>query len=172
MKKQIRKIFLIAVLVFCVCTLIWRVAPLSFERITSIDENDITDFSAVVSIQRVENGNVIAGGYQKTEAESQEEMLQDILNLFNESKYRQDFRNLLPWRVDRISGGRLYDGTFVMLIFSIAASDVQYIQVDYLSPNTIVVSVSGNDHWRVYHPANHDLQDKIAQYIQAHDDTQ
>ena len=146
--------------------MIWRVAPLSFERIASVEENAIADFSASLLMLYNQNGIACSDAYQITHAESQEEMLQDILNLLNESKYRQDFRNLLPWQGDSFSGGKSYNGTVVMLTFSVSSDEDQYILLDFLSPNKILVSV--NDAWYIYHPANRDTLEKIAHFVRSY----
>lgn len=170
MKKRIGWIVVMLAAVLIGSLLAWRFWPRSFSDIVSIDENTVTDFSAGAMVQHLENGQSVTDTYDFAAFEEQSSVIGEVLDILAASDYQQDFRNLLPWAAETVDGDGNYDGCTVLLVFSDGYEKDDYVQIQFLSRSVMVVSVGGEDGFRVYHPTNDGTIDALADYIQAHDD--
>lgn len=168
MKKQIGFIikFLFAILI--VALLIWRLWSQSFSAITVLDKNAFTKVSASVMVHRLENGQPHTDTYRIETTEKQENEPNDILEILAATQYRQDFRNLLPWKADSIDSDKSYDGRSAVLVFSTEDQTDEWLEIYYLSNSIMTVSVGGKDKLTIYHPINRKTFDELIEYIKSH----
>ena len=167
MKKQIGLIIKIVVALFIVCMLVWRFLPQSFSDLISIDKTSVTNFSASARVQRLENGEIHTDTYS-INTEQHGNRSGDVIDILATSRYKQDFRNLLPWSADSVEADKNYDGRNLVLVFSVGNQKDEWLHIHYLSSSIIAVSVGTEDGFRIYHPTNRKTLDELTEYFQAH----
>jgi hypothetical protein len=92
----------------------------------------------------------------------------EILEILATSTYRQDVRNLLPWKTHYVEADKNYDGRSVLMAFSLGNGKDEWIQVHFLTSTMIAVLKGGEDGYRVYHPTNREILDELTEYFQTH----
>lgn len=168
MKKRMWIIITLVLVALIISLLIWRFWPQSSSDLISIDPSSISGFSSFVMVQRIENGQPYSDVYRIDNTEQQLVEPGDILEILAISRYQQDFRNLLPWRADSVGADKNYDGRTAVLVFSVGNEMDKWVQVQFLSSSIIVVSVGNEDGFRIYHPTNREVLDKLVEYFQTY----
>ena len=87
-----------------------------------------------------------------------------ILMLLTSTRYREDFRNLLPWPIESVSAGRAYDGRGVSLMLVWGPSEDECCSLS-LSGRQIAVSRPHHDGFLIYHPEDPKLLNWLAIYL-------
>lgn len=139
--------------------ILWRMFPHPFSALLSSYEDDFTGFSGVMHIAAVENGNPRMDAYQIRPSDNAE-MMQELAALLESSKYRNDFRNLLPWDAASSSKNSNHDVRTVAFTFTGAQTD--RISVIFQEGNVLIANGAGIS---IYHPTNPELLDKIEAYM-------
>ena len=168
MKKQIGLIIIIIIIALVICLLTWRFWPQSSSNLISVDDNCITNFSAHAMVVRFENGQFYTDTYRIDNTAQQSSGLGEIIAILATSSYQQDFRNLLPWGIDSVGGGKDYDGRTVRLALYIEGQEDKYVDIQFMSSSIIAVSVGDESGFRIYHPTNLKILDKLIEYLQTH----
>ena len=83
----------------------------------------------------------------------------------NSTRYREDFRNLLPWPIESVSTGRAYDGRGVSLMLVWGPSEDECCSLS-LSGRQIAVSWTHHDGFLIYHPEDPKLLNWLAIYLE------
>ena len=164
MKKRIGIIVTAFIISLVVGLLIWRFWPRSSSHIISIDESAFTGVSAVAMVSRLEDGAPYSDIYR---IDPPNDAAGDVLEVLSTSRYRPDFRNLLPWNLDSLSSGKNYDGRIVSLTFSAVNQEEQFVSFDFLSSTIVQVHIGNESGFRIYHPTNRNTIDKLVEYLQA-----
>ena len=162
MKKY--QIFIGVIIAAVVCAmLIWRFRKLSAEDIASIDAASISNVSAGAMITDPESGKIST--FLLNDTEQYDQHAKAILKILENSEYRRDYRNLLPWGIRSMSSDKSYDGRTVTVSFS----DGGYvIQLQLISSSLMLVSSSDETNMHIYHPANKNTFNELNEYIQTH----
>ena len=172
MKKKIGFIIKFFLAILIVFLLVWRFWSQSFSDIITVDKNSITSFSSSVMIHRLENGQIPTDTYRVVSTEEPGNEPKDILEILASTKYRPDFRNLLPWKTDSIESDKNYDGRTAVFVFSTGDQKDEWLEIYYLSHSIMTVSVGGTDKLNIYHPTNHKTLDELIEYIKSHNNEQ
>ena len=101
MKKKL----IIAIVILAAAALLWRLWPHSFSHFIS-EGSSVTALSSGVLIPGIENSRPVVDSYAMEIPDPQSSELKAILEILATSRYRQDFRNLLPWGTSSISSGK------------------------------------------------------------------
>lgn len=101
MKKKL----IIAIVILAAAALLWCLWPHSFSHFIS-EESSVTALSVGVLIPGIENSRPVVDSYAMEISDPQSSELKAILEILATSRYRQDFRNLLPWGTSSISSGK------------------------------------------------------------------
>ncbi len=120
MKNKVKKIVFIVIALLVLALIVWRLWPVSLEKVIDADPASVDDLTAYSTVAGVEDGtpyiHTTVLPYQRQE--ENEAHLTTVLGLLDGTKYRPSLRNLLPWPqyIESIDD---YDGTFVwvQLIF-------------------------------------------------------
>ena len=165
MKKRLGLVVTIIVAVLIICLLVWRFWPHSSSDMISVNESTVTSFSAYGMFQNFEKGHCDLYSINSPAPLSNES--EEILEILATSKYRQDFRNLLPWGVDGVSSDKNYDGHMVTLSLYFQDKE-EYIEFQFLSNSLVVVRTPKRRNMRIYHPTNSETLDKLVEYLKTH----
>ena len=157
MKKKIIKIVIIIIVLFLI---IWRWWTNSFSNAFSVNKDDIASCYAYAKV------NYFDEMYSWDFPKVQEESLDEILKILGKSRYRQDYRNLLPWGIEGVSGDKNYDGHIVYIQF--VDENDEYIAIQFLSGSIVAVSAKKEVGFKIYHPTNHDVIYDLVEYLKIH----
>ena len=163
MKQYIKWLKIPAVLLACL--LLWRLWPCSYSAILPVEENSVISLSAFAGINNAAGYN---GFYRMDDVESGDARLQEITKIMNSSVYRQNFRNLLPWKSHEMFSDDNCDGQTVRLLYNPDDENGEYVAVDFISSSLIAVSVGERNGFRFYHPANPETIGQLLEYMRVH----
>ena len=166
MKKRIGFIIIAVIIALIICLLTWRFLPQSSSSLISIDKSSITGISAYAMIRTFENGQSYTDTYRIDKQEELGDEQEELAEILATSRYQQDFRNLWPWGIDSVSGGRYYDGRTVTVTFYSSNAENQYAEIMFMSSGLVVVQTDKHPGMRIYHPTNKKTLDKLVQYLQ------
>lgn len=110
MRRGTKKCILLLLAILLLCLLAWRLTPHTFEEMTASDRDEITSLAGVVSLSGVRDGRAYTESYALQNVTPEDTAFEGVLMLLNSTRYREDFRNLLPWPIESVSAGRAYDG--------------------------------------------------------------
>ena len=162
MKKRVLFLSIAAVIL---CLLAWRLYPRPFSGISPVDTDSITKISGYLGISGVENGEARIDSYELDSTQLPEEALEELLTILNSTRYQPDFRNLLPWGVDSLGGGKHSDGRTVNL-YLFRENDA--FSVGFLSIGNLYVDNGAAPGFRIYHPTNREMFDDLVEYCQTY----
>ena len=167
MKIRIGLIIKIIVAALIIGLLIWRFWPQSSANLITVDKNATISFAGIASVSRNENGQPFIDSYQ---IDNEQQGLESgaILEIIASTKYRQDFRNLFPWRAESIEADKNYDGRNVSLMFTVGDQQDEWVNIQYMSSDMIIVSTGGEEGYCIYHPVDRKVLDELIEYFQAH----
>ena len=160
MKKYLKWLGIPVVIVACL--LLWRLWPHSYPGILPVDEDSVVSLSVFAGINDPAGYNVF---YRMDDLPAQDEHLQNITEIMHTSVYRQDFRNLLPWKIHEMFSDDNYDGQTVRLLYNPDDENGEYVAVDFISSSLIAVSVGEGNGFRFYHPANPETIGELLDYL-------
>lgn len=160
MKKRMIAISIAAVIL---CLLAWRLCPRSFSGISPVDVDSIIKISGYAGITSFESVEVSSTNYHLDTDQLPAGTLEEILSILNFSRYQPDFRNLLPWGVDSVSGGKDYDGRTVSLFIF---QEYDSYMVGFLSSGSLYIDTGSTPGFRIYHPTNRAVFDDLVEYLQ------
>ena len=166
MKKHIRFIIAVMIVTLVIGLLIWRFLPRSSAHLMSVNESSVTCVSALATVNRLDNGSPHTDTYRIDSTQQQGALLGELIDILATSRYRSDFRNLLPWELASLSAGKNYDGRTVSLVFSAENQTEEYIYIRFLSSSLVSVHIGNESGFRIYHPANRETLDKLVEYLQ------
>lgn len=118
-------------------------------------------------IRTFENGQSYTDTYRIDEQEELGNEQEELAEILETSRYQQDFRNLWPWGIDSVSGGRYYDGRTVTVTFYSSNAENQYAEIMFMSSGLVVVQTGKHSGMCIYHPTNRETLDKLVEYLQA-----
>lgn len=166
MKKRIGLIITVLIIALVICLLTWRFWPQSSSGLISIDKSAINGVSAYAMVRTFENGQSYTDTYRIERQENLGNVQEELAEILATSRYQQDFRNLWPWGIDSVSGGRYYDGRTVTVTFYSPTAENQYTEIMFMSSGLVVVQTSKHSSMRIYHPTNRETLDKLVEYLQ------
>ena len=166
MKKRIGLLTTVLIIALVICLLTWRFWPQSSSGLISIDKSAINGASAYSMIRTFENGQSYTDTYRIDRQEDPGDVQEELAEILETSRYQQDFRNLWPWGIDSVSGGRYYDGRTVTVTFYSSNAENQYAEIMFMSSGLVVVQTDKHPGMRIYHPTNKETLDKLVQYLQ------
>ena len=164
MRRGTKKCILLLLAILLLCLLAWRLTPHTFEEMTASDRDEITSLAGVVSLSGVRDGRAYTESYALQNVTPEDTAFEGVLMLLNSTRYREDFRNLLPWPIESVSAGRAYDGRGVSLMLVWGPSEDECCSLS-LSGRQIVVSRPHHDGFLIYHPEDPKLLNWLAIYL-------
>lgn len=164
MRPGTKKCILLLLAILLLCLLAWRLTPHTFEQMTASDINAITSLAGAAAFLGVRDGSTYVETYTLQTVSPEDTAFEDVLMLLNETRYREDFRNLLPWPLDAVSSDRYFDNRSVSLLLVWGPSADECCSLS-LSGRQIVVGRPYHDGFLIYHPTNPKLLNWLSTYI-------
>lgn len=171
MIKQMRKRVLIVILAILTILLLgWRLWPHSLYDIFQIRQGSISSLSVSVTESgvKIENhlGHPFINRYDLNALSSDSNDYSAILSILEDSQYRSDFRNLLPWAINGASSSNSkYSAT---ITFCWSKTKTSYGDLGFLSDEKVSVGSDGKNGCLIFHPTNRDTLDNLAAYLIEH----
>lgn len=159
-------IFLLLAIVLLLAAL-WLLQPHSFEEVTGISEQSGINLSGVVVAARVENGQPLFDTWELQNCLAGSAEYEVVLSVLQEGSYRQDLRNLLPGERTSVGNGKGYDSRSVLLIFAWGPASEDCCSLAF-SGTQVVVSGPLSRGFRIYHPADAGLLDRLIDALQTY----
>lgn len=151
--------------VLIACLLFWRLWPHSYPGILPEEADPVVSLSAFAGIDNAAGYNVF---YRMDDVPSGDARLQEITEIMHTSVYRQNFRNLLPWKIHELFTDDNCDGQTVRLLYNPDDENGNYVAVDFISSSLIAVSVGEGNGFKFYHPANPETMGELLEYLRVH----
>ena len=169
MRPGTKKCILLLLAILLLCLLAWRLTPHTFEEMAASDRGEITSLAGAATFLGVRDGTTYAESYTLQNVSPEDTAFEPILILLNSTRYRADFRNLLPWPIEAVSAGRAFDGRSVslMLVWGPSADECCSLS---LSGRQIAVSRPHHDGFLIYHPEDPKLLNWLAIYLENNGD--
>ena len=171
MKQSVKK-YAWAILCLAVISaaLAWRLWPHSLGDMIASEENVVTDLACTASVSGLqESGQACIDNYQLQALRADREGFGAVMRLLEQSQYRQDFQNLLPWPVTSVgSDGGSGKSAAVFLAWGSDEPDSCFLT--FHSDGSVVVSRGADNGLLVYHATDDRLLNSLADYIQTHGD--
>ena len=165
MRRGTKKCILLLLAILLLCLLAWRLTPHTFEEMTASDRDEITSLAGVVSLSGVRDGRAYTESYALQNVTPEDTAFEGVLMLLNSTRYREDFRNLLPWPIESVSTGRAYDGRGVSLMLVWGPSEDECCSLS-LSGRQIAVSWKPKDGNLNYNTEEHKHQNRHDIYLE------
>lgn len=169
-KKKRAIILIIAAAALVICLLGWRLWPHSLSAIISVEKNALTSIACQVAVSGNENGKPFIDSYTLSELSPQDTGFGEIVEILDSSDYRQDFRNLLPWRINSVGSVNTSVNTYlsasVVLVWGNGENDSCFISLH--GESIIAVSLDTEAGLKIYHPTNREMLGALVEYMQAH----
>lgn len=144
----------------------WRMRPHSLSDMISVDKASITSFTASARVGKIKDGESYFSIYDMNSHETNDEILQEILEILDASAYRADYRNLLPWRIDSVGNDKNYDGRVYTVVLGWGNDKEDYVEIQFLSNSIIAVKQESDSEFMIYHPTNRNVLDSLIAHIQ------
>lgn len=162
-----KRIITITVLVVVILVVAWRFWPSSFVKLMPYDMESATHCTAIADIMVVSNGRVKSDSYKMEDMSS--ESLKKIMEFLETSKYRRDFRNLIPFVPQSLSSGKYFDGRAVHIYIYFPTAEGEYgdgINISWTGDQMAIWGISKYKA-RIYHPTDNETFDYLVGYLQA-----
>lgn len=171
MIRQMRKRVLIVILTIITILLLgWRLWPHSLYDIFQIEQGSISSLSISVTESAVKNGHPFShpfiNRYDLNGLSSDSNDYSAILSILENSQYRSDFRNLLPWDINVVSSSnsKCKYSAYITLCWS--NTKTNYSGLGFL--NVSATDLEGENGFLIFHPTNRNTLDNLAAYLIEH----
>ncbi len=165
MRTGTKKCILLLLAIIVLCFAVWLLRPHSFAEVTGIPERPEINLSGVVAAARVENGQPSFDTWELQNCLAGSAEYEAVLSVLQEGSYRRDLRNLLPGERTSIGNGKGYDSRSVLLLFAWGPAAEDCCSLSF-SGTQVVVSGPLNRGFRIYHPADAGLLDRLIGELQ------
>lgn len=167
MIKQMRKRVLVAILTITALLLLgWRLWPHSLYDIFQIEEGSISILSVSVAEYGVKDAHPFINQYYLNTVPSDSNDFSAIISILEESQYRSDFRNLLPWDMNGVSSTNSKYLVSITLCWS--NTKTNYGDLGFLNDKKVSASLEGENGCLIFHPTNRKTLENLATYLIEH----
>lgn len=163
-----KKILKIVAAVLLITLIGWRLFPHSLSAVIPVGQDAVTHFSCTATVSVIKDEEAGFDIYKMDSLTSQDTCMREIWEILLSSDYRQDFRNALPWNIERTEPDKNYDGRAVNLIFSWGSGADESCLITFNSKSMIAVDKGVNSGFQIYHPTNPNLFDDLIKYLKLH----
>lgn len=160
-KKRVIRALIVAILIM-LC--VWRLWPHSLKDILPAKEMTFNTISVKVTEFSILNNSPNIDSYSLEIASPEDENYGAIMSILVSTRFRSDFRNLLPWDILSVDSGmkNITHSATIMLTWGDTNEEVCYLS--FHGDRIVSVTISGNAEFLVYHPTNRSALKQIATY--------
>lgn len=161
-KKRAIKVS-IAVIIIMLC--FWRLWPHSLKGILPVKEMVFNTISVKVSELGVSNNSPTIDSYSLDITSPDDENYSAFMSIVLSTKFRSDFRNLLPWDILTVDSGtnNITHSATIMLTWGDTNNKICYIS--FLDDRMVSLDISGEESFQIYHPTNQTTLNQIVAYV-------
>lgn len=98
--------------------------------------------------------------------QTNDDVRQELLEILDASAYRAVFRNLLPWRIDRVKADNNYDGLVFTVILGWRNNIEESVEIQFLSNSIIALKQESDSEFMIYHPSNRNVLGDLIEHVQ------
>lgn len=167
MRTGTKKCIFLLLAIIILCFAVWLLWPHSFAEVTGIPERPEINLSGVVAAARVENGQPSFDTWELQNCLAGSAEYEAVLSVLQAGSYRQDSRNLLPGERTSVGSGKGYDSRSVLLIFAWGPAAEDCCSLAF-SGTQAVISGPNSRGFRIYHPADIGLLDRLIGELQTY----
>lgn len=154
------KILIIVLAVVLLSGLTWRLMPRALSDVISVNAEAVTSLSCAAMVHSNVDGVASTDSAVIPSVTAETAAFQAIMEILNDTGYRPDVRNLLPWRTTSVRGtGGTGSTVTLMLVWGETAEECCSMTV--LDHKTISVSSGMRAGLLVFHPSNRDTLDAL-----------
>ena len=162
-KKRILTIFA-AVLIAALC--LWRFWPHTLKDILDMNDAAFDTISVHVSEFGIADNAPRIDVYRLDLSSPDADSYAAVLSILQDTKFRADFRNLLPWDISTVDSGikNISHSANVMLTWG-EGDDSCYLS--FHGERIVSFDIRGNTGYLIYHPTNRAVLTALAEYAKA-----
>jgi len=159
-----KRILIATVAVLIVFLGVWRFWPHSLNAILDINEESFNTISVTVSEFGIENNAPNIDVYRLDVSSPDDDNYAPIMAIIQNTAFRSDFRNLLPWDILSVGSGskNITHSANIMLTWG-DNNDAAFIS--FHGNRIVSFDINGKTEFLVYHPTNRAALNEIAVYI-------
>ena len=166
MKKYLKIAIPMVIGLIIIFALTWRLWSHNLSKLISVNEDSVTAIACGVMVSGAkEPGVPSVDDYQLQDLDKDDEEFTAILDILKDSKYRQSFRNLLPWAKESDTN-ESNKSAMVLLIWGDTESD--RCVLTFCGNGKILVDQGATDGYKVYYAIDDSVLDKLVTYVQEH----
>lgn len=163
MKNKVKKIVFIVIALLVLALIVWRLWPVSLEKLIGADQDAVSYLSGVFLESGVQSGKPYIDTYELNALEYDDPHLSSIVSLLDSTKYRREFRNLLPWHTRNAETSHGYDGTTVYL--SLSFDTLEESSALFFFGNDQVAVEDGKGRYLIFHPVDRTVSERLSDYF-------
>ena len=159
MKQRWVSILIVGILIFL---LAWRLWPHSLKDILPVKEVEFTSISIDVSEFSTSTDSLI-DNYSLDIVSPEDKSYDSVISILLSTKFRSDFRNLLPWDILTVdSGGKnITHSAIITLTWGNTNNEVH---ITFHGDRIVSLDIGGNTGFLVYHPTNKTVLNQLVTY--------
>ena len=165
MKKK--KVIVIILALIVAALLVWRIWPYSLREIIGANDKPFDEISVNITEFGVDNSSLQMDVYKVEMSPADGALYDQLLNLVEGTKFRQDMRNLLPWDINSVSSGRKNITHSANLMLTGAGLEGGY-HISYHGSRIVSFSIEADSGFLVYHPVNRAALDQLVAFTKEH----
>ena len=165
MRKRIKKIVIILLAAIVLCACAWRLLPHSFSDILSVDESAVISLACTATISGLdEAGTACIDTYALQALPDGSKDFTAIIEILNQSEYRQSFQNVLPWAITSVSSGGSSMQATIFLTWG--NTEKEACLLAFPGDGKVVVSLRKSNTLLVYHATDRSMVERLVAYVQ------
>ena len=165
MKKK--KVIVIILALIAAALLVWRTWPHSLREIIGANTEPFDEISVSITEFGVDNSSLQMNVYKVEMSPADGATYNQLLSLIEGTKFRQDFRNLLPWDITTVSSGHKNITHSANLMLTGAGLDGG-CHISYHGSRIVSFSIEADSGFLVYHPVNRAALDQLVAFTKEH----
>ena len=162
MKKK--RIFTIVATAIVLLACVWRMWPHTLKEILSTGKRPFDTVSVQVSEFNILDNSPNIDVYRLEVTSPEDRNYMSFMSIIESTKFRSDFRNLLPWDVLSVSSGTKSITHSAVIMLTWGDSNDEVCHITFHSDRIVSFDVGGKTEFLVYHPTNRTILNQIVTY--------
>ena len=165
MKKK--RVIVIILVLITAALLVWRIWPHSLREIIGANDEPFDEISVSITEFGVDNSSLQMDVYKVEISPDAGALYDQLLSLIEETKFRPDLRNLLPWNIHTVSSGHKNITHSANITLTGAGLDGG-CHITYHGHRIVSFRTEANSSFLIYHPVNRAALDQLVVFTKEH----
>ncbi len=148
--------------------LTWRLWPRNLSQVLGAEPWQVRSMACSASVSGVSEGEAVIDSYILQDLSPEQADFQAVMEILDSTGYRPDFRNLLPWPVNRVGAEGSRQSASVTLAWGSGAAESAAVTLQ--SDRQTMISPDGAERLLIFHPTDRGTLNELTAYLQAHGD--